>query len=72
MEDRSNIMAELKLRQIEVTKLKDENGSLSSLVEGKHGEREKEITKLLSRLKGIMNVTFSNVAASMVHACSQI
>ncbi|KAL9973691.1 hypothetical protein ACROYT_G020177 [Oculina patagonica] len=52
MEDRSNIMAELKLRQIEVTKLKDENGSLSSLVEGKHGEREKEITKLLSRLKG--------------------
>ena len=53
MEDRSNIMAELKLRQIEVTKLKDENISLSSLIEGKHGEREKEITKLLSRLKGI-------------------
>ncbi|KAJ7371227.1 hypothetical protein OS493_027341 [Desmophyllum pertusum] len=52
MEDRSNIMAELKLRQIEVTKLKDENISLSSLIEGKHGEREKEITKLLSRLKG--------------------
>lgn len=52
MEDRSNIMAELKLRQVEVTKLKDENSSLSSLVEGKHGEREKEITKLLSRLKG--------------------
>lgn len=52
MEDRSNIMAELKLRQVEVTKLKDENSSLSSLVEGKHGEREKEISKLLSRLKG--------------------
>jgi len=33
--------------------LKDENGSLSSLVEGKHGERENEMTKLLSRLKGI-------------------
>ena len=52
MEDRSNIMAELKLRQIEVTKLKEENSSLSSLIEGQHGEREKEITKLLSRLKG--------------------
>ncbi|XP_067039809.1 coiled-coil domain-containing protein 158-like isoform X4 [Acropora muricata] len=52
MEDRSNIMAELKLRQIEVSKLKDENTSLSSLVEGKDGKREKEITKLLSRLKG--------------------
>lgn len=51
-EDRSNIMAELKLRQIEVTKLKEENSSLSSLIEGQHGEREKEITKLLSRLKG--------------------
>ena len=65
MEDRRNIMAELKLRQIEVTKLKDENSSLSSLVEGKHGEREKEITKLISRLKGIMNNynTISNVLA---------
>lgn len=52
MEDRSNIIAELKLRQLEVSKLKDENSSLSSLVEGKDGEREKEITKLLSRLKG--------------------
>lgn len=55
MEDRSNIMAELKLRQIEVSKLKDENTSLSSLVEGKDGEREREITKLLSRLKGMVS-----------------
>ena len=57
MEDRSNIMAELKLRQIEVSKLKDENTSLSSLVEGKDGKREKEITKLLSRLKGMVSKT---------------
>ena len=70
MEDRSNIMAELKLRQVEVTKLKDENSSLSSLVEGKHGEREKEISKLLSRLKG--KSTFINKPKCLtLNVCSR-
>lgn len=55
MDDRNEIMSELKTRQQELVKLRQERDSLSNLLEGKDGEREKEIGKLLSRLKGKYN-----------------
>ncbi|KAK3740541.1 hypothetical protein QZH41_020675, partial [Actinostola sp. cb2023] len=52
MDDRTEIMSELKTRRQEVGTLREERDSLSNLLDGKYGDRENEIGKLISRLKG--------------------
>ncbi|XP_048589260.1 coiled-coil domain-containing protein 158-like isoform X2 [Nematostella vectensis] len=52
LDDRENALSELKGRQMEVGKLREERDTLNTVLAGKDGEREKEISKLLSRLKG--------------------
>jgi hypothetical protein len=55
-DDRDNVLSELKARQLEVGKLREERDSLNNLLEGKDGEREKEIGKLISRLRGMNSI----------------
>ncbi|XP_028400049.1 coiled-coil domain-containing protein 158-like [Dendronephthya gigantea] len=52
MEDRNKAVREVENKVVELTKLREERDSLVTLMNGKQSEKDKEITKLLSRLKG--------------------
>lgn len=53
MEDRNKAVREVENKVVELTKLREERDSLVTLMNGKQSEKDKEITKLLSRLKGM-------------------
>lgn len=51
MEDRNKAVKEVENKVMELTKLKEERDSLVTLMNGKQSEKDREISKLLSRLK---------------------
>ena len=54
MEDRNKLMNNLKTREGELAKVKEERDSLVTLMNGKQSEKEREVNRLITRLKGKM------------------
>ena len=54
MEDRNKLVNNLKTREGELAKVTEERDSLVTLMNGKQSEKEREVNKLITRLKGKM------------------